>query len=79
MRRDLYVIEARKPDGSLDFDGRQPHGDFGMGAIHGMSEDAIAQVIFRKLPEATLSGMAGVTSWGGDRPRSKQGREARQK
>lgn len=63
MRRDLYVIEARNPDGSLDLKGRQPESDFGMGAIHGMGEDAIAQVIFRKLPKATLSGMAGVTAW----------------
>lgn len=62
MRHDLYVIEARKPDGVLDLSGLQPETVFGMAAIHGISEDAMADAIFRKCPEACLRGDS-ISSW----------------
>jgi hypothetical protein len=51
-----YVIEKRNADGSLDLSGLQPEKVFGLGAIQGISEDAIAKVIFAKVPDASLHG-----------------------
>lgn len=51
-----WIIEARKPDGSLDLSGRQPHEVFGKGAIHGMTDHAIAQVIYKHNEAAVLRG-----------------------
>ena len=62
MRQDLFVIEARKPDGTLDLSGLQPETVFGMAAITGISEDGMARVIFRRLPEACLQGDR-ISSW----------------
>lgn len=52
----LYVIECRKPDGSLDFSGRQPERFFGNAAITGISENAMAKAVFRFKPDATMDG-----------------------
>lgn len=57
-RNMLYIIESRKPDGSLDFAAPQPEQFFGPGAIAGMSADAMAKAIFRKVPDANLRGDA---------------------
>lgn len=61
---DKYIIEARTPSGALDLSGPQPESVFGMGAIHGMSTNAMADVIFRRIADATLDGGAIVT-WPG--------------
>jgi hypothetical protein len=47
----IYVIEARRPDGSLDLSGRQPESVFGNGAITGMDDWQISRVILREVPE----------------------------
>lgn len=62
MRRDLYVIECRDNTGKLDFTEPQPDQVFGMGAITGISENEMASVIFRKLPDAVLTGEC-VSLW----------------
>jgi len=62
MKPKLYIIEARDEAGQLllrDAEGKpypQPDTVFGLGSIHGMTEDAMAQVIFRRIPDATLDG-----------------------
>jgi hypothetical protein len=55
MRRDLWIIESRV-DGKLDFSDPQPERIFGHGAIHGMTEDAMARVVWRHKPDAVMSG-----------------------
>jgi hypothetical protein len=52
----LYVIERRNPDGSLDLKGRQPESIFGLPAIQGISEDAIAKIVYRHKPDVVLDG-----------------------
>lgn len=52
----LYVIECRKPDGSLDFSGAQPEQTFGPLAITGISEMLMANVVFHFVPGVTLDG-----------------------
>lgn len=42
----VYVIECRKPDGTLDFSGAQPESVFGQRAVTGMDADSIADVVF---------------------------------
>lgn len=58
----LYVIEARKPDGSLDFTNPQPEQIFGNAAIHGIEQDRMAKIVFRHAPNAVLTGDA-VSQW----------------
>ena len=58
----LYVIECRKPNGSLDFDGTQPNEFFGMEAIRGISSDQMAKKIFRQHPDAALTGDT-IAAW----------------
>lgn len=60
--RNTYVIECRHPDGSLDFAGRQPEIFFGVAAIKGISEDAMAKRIFAAYPDAVLRGET-ITAW----------------
>lgn len=57
-----YVIECRKPDGSLDFSGLQPEGVFGNAAITGISIDQMAKTIYAALPFATLTGDS-IVKW----------------
>jgi len=59
---ELYVIECRKPDGSLDFAAPQPESVFGMRAINGISEDAMAKIVYRRCPNAVLTG-TNIPSW----------------
>jgi hypothetical protein len=58
----LWIIEARNADGSLKLDGPQPHEFFGMGAIHGIDDNAMARPIFRKIPDASLQGDR-ISTW----------------
>ena len=58
----LYIIESRRPDGSLDLSGRQPEEAFGMRAITGIDEHAIAQAVWRHQPGAVLTGDA-IAFW----------------
>jgi hypothetical protein len=51
-----FVIEKRNPDGSLNFSEPQPERFFGNAAITGITENAIASVVFRHDPDATLDG-----------------------
>lgn len=61
-RHQRYVIDCRKPDGTLDFSPPQPEDIFGMGAITGISDDAIARRIFRDHPDASLRGDS-ISQW----------------
>lgn len=58
----LYVIEKRDETGSLDFSEPQPNKFFGLAAITGISEDAMAKVVFRLAPDAVLTGM-DIPAW----------------
>jgi hypothetical protein len=62
VRHERYVIEARKPDGSLDFTAPQPEQIFGSVAITGISDDGMARCIFARCPDAVLDGRY-VSSW----------------
>ena len=57
-----WIIEARTPDGALDFTGPDPSSVFGPGAIHGLTENAMAKMIFARVPDATLRGDS-IASW----------------
>jgi hypothetical protein len=59
---EIYVIECRRADGSLDFSEPQPETFFGNGAITGIDDDTMAKAIFRQVPDAILSGDA-VSVW----------------
>lgn len=54
-----YIIEARTSAGALDFADPQPERYFGVGAIHGMTADQIAKVVFNLLPELPAGVMRG--------------------
>lgn len=56
MRSDLWIIEKRHADGALDFSRPQPEDYFGERAITGMTEDQLAQAVW-KYTDATLDGM----------------------
>jgi len=57
-----YVIERRHADGSLDLGGPQPESVFGVAAITGISEDAMAKAIFRHKPDAVMRG-DNISRW----------------
>jgi len=57
-----YVIEKRQPDGSLDFSHPQPEDVFGLPAIVGISEQAIARTVFARQPDAVLTGDS-ISRW----------------
>jgi hypothetical protein len=61
-RFDIYVIECRNPDGSLDLRGRQPEEVFGAAAYNGISTDAMAKRIYRDFPDAALRGET-ISAW----------------
>lgn len=52
----FYIIERRYADSTLDFKRPQPEDIFGDGAIDGMTEDAIAKLVWRHNPDANLRG-----------------------
>lgn len=52
----LYIIEARTPDGALDFTDPQPESVFGDKAITGITDWDMAQAIYRQSPDAVLQG-----------------------
>jgi hypothetical protein len=54
--RALYVIESRDAEGKLSFTAPQPESVFGLKAIHGITDDEMAQAIWRKEPDAVLDG-----------------------
>jgi hypothetical protein len=58
----VYVIECRKLDGSLDFTGLQPESVYGMRAITGISENAMGDITLRLKPDAILTGH-NITMW----------------
>lgn len=58
----FYIIERRYADGRLDLSHVQPEDIFGDGAIDGMTEDAIAKMVWRHNPDANLRGV-NVTMW----------------
>lgn len=60
--REIYVIECRHADGSLDFTEPQPESYFGMAAIQGIDDDRMAKAIFRQVPDADLRGDS-VSLW----------------
>lgn len=68
MYRKLWIIESRNEHGELllrDADGKRlpdPSEFFGIGAIHGMDDNAMARAIFRKIPDASLQGDR-ISTW----------------
>lgn len=62
MRTDRYVIERRSASGDLILDGVQPEALFGIRAITGISEDEMARVILKALPDAILEGTT-IATW----------------
>lgn len=62
MRNDKWVIEARDSAGKLLFDVAQPESFFGLCAIQGITEDQMAQAIFRKVPDAVMLG-TNIPAW----------------
>ena len=58
-----WIIESRDENGQLILGNTpQPESVFGNGAIQGMSEDSMAKIIFRKIPNATLDG-GSIALW----------------
>lgn len=57
-----YIIESRNADGSLELKGPQPETVFGLQAITGISEDAMAKVIFARSKDAVLEG-TNIPRW----------------
>lgn len=51
MSLDLWIIEARNPDGSLNFEAPRPNDIFGEGAIHGMTDWDMSRVVLRVKPD----------------------------
>lgn len=60
---DLWIIEAREPDGDLDFRTLQPNHIFGLDAITGITEDAMARVIYRCDPLAPPLDGRDINHW----------------
>lgn len=60
-----YVIEARGPDGRLDFAAPQPELVFGMRAIQGITADEMARHVFARRPDLPFGVMHGgnVAAW----------------
>jgi len=59
---DLWIIECRNPDGTLNFEGPQPEDVFGFGAIRGMTDDAMAKIVYARRPDAILHG-SEIANW----------------
>lgn len=53
---DLWIIERRNPDGTLDLKGAQPESAFGMGAVKGMTDWQMSRIIFARDADCTLTG-----------------------
>lgn len=63
MSGELWIIEARNPDGSLDLRTLQANHIFGMKAITGISEEEMAKTVYRYDPlTPSLSGR-DVPNW----------------
>ena len=63
MSTDLWIIEARNRNGELEFRTLQPQHIFGRDSITGMSEDAIAKVIYRHDPLAPPLDGSDIPNW----------------
>jgi hypothetical protein len=63
--RKLWVIECRKLDGTLDFSGAQPESIFGRASITGITDDSMAHIIYRTLPDLAEGVMCGdnIANW----------------
>lgn len=59
---DLYIIECRKPDGSLDFAEPQPESVFGKDAITGIGLDRMAHIVYAKNTKVSLYG-TNIPDW----------------
>ena len=55
-RGQLWVIEKRHADGRLDFSEPSVYAVFGMAAIIGLDEDALAKAVYRRVPDVILDG-----------------------
>lgn len=51
MKNDLWVIEARTSDGKLDLTAPQPESVFGNAAITGITDDAMAKIVYRHVSD----------------------------
>ena len=58
----IYIIEARDEAGQLKFDCPDPSTVFGNEAITGITENKIADIVYRKHPEAILHG-TNIPDW----------------
>lgn len=52
---DLWIIEKRRPDGTLDLSAPQPESFFGNDAVFGMSVTRMAEMIFRLNPNPEIA------------------------
>jgi hypothetical protein len=62
MSSELWIIEAREPDGTLDLRTLQPDALFGMQCYKGIDEDKMAKIIMRHSPLVELDGR-DIPSW----------------
>lgn len=62
MTIERYIIERRKENGALTLEGVQPEDVFGMAAIMGITEDAMAKIVWRYTPDAALTG-ENIAKW----------------
>lgn len=65
MRSEKYIIEKRREDGTLDFTSPQPEDAFGPCAIQGITENEIANTVWRLAPDTPVGVMHGgnVSEW----------------
>jgi hypothetical protein len=59
---ELWIIEKRDDNGALVFTAPQPEDIFGMGAIHGMTDHAMATVIHHYDSAVELDGRT-IATW----------------
>ena len=58
----IYVIEPRDEQGHLLLDCPEPYTIFGTEAIHGITLEKIANIVYRQHPEALLQG-TNIPNW----------------
>jgi len=59
---EVYIIEKRDESGQLVFTAPQPESIFGMGAIKGIKDHVMAQVVWKHKPDAVLTGDS-IAAW----------------
>jgi hypothetical protein len=57
-----WIVECRKPDGTMDLEGQQPHSVFGVSAMTGMKIETLKKTIYARFPDAVLRPET-ITAW----------------